>query len=172
MRDARASASVASASKAQARAKNREKIVKNRENREKIAKRSRKNAKNREIANGTRLLAHRSRSLRSRSLAHREKYRCAGTIFSFLFLLLKWVLGGDLDLRNTSLEHGLRFYRSEADCAHCGSSQPAPAPRPTPRPTPGHLSLLGLTNKIRIIILRDFSRCTPVFFAMRERARA
>ena len=30
-------------------------------------------------ANGTRLLAHRSRSLRSRSLAHRVKYRCAGT---------------------------------------------------------------------------------------------
>ena len=51
MRDARASASVVSASEARARAKNRE-----------------KNAK---IANGTRLLAHRSRSLRSRSLAHR-----------------------------------------------------------------------------------------------------
>ena len=57
MRDARASASVASASEARARAKNREKIAKNRE----------KNAKNREIANGTRLLAH------------RVKDRCAGT---------------------------------------------------------------------------------------------
>ena len=45
-------------------------------------KKSRKIAKiaiNREITNGTRLLAHRSRSLRSRSLAHREKYRCAAT---------------------------------------------------------------------------------------------
>ena len=61
-----------------------------RERERKIAKKSRKNhektrqiaretRKNREIANGTRLFAHRSRWLRSRSLAHRVRYRCAGT---------------------------------------------------------------------------------------------
>ena len=49
-----------------------------RKNRE-IEKNSEQSRENREIANGTRLLAHRSRSLRSRSLAHRAKYRCAGT---------------------------------------------------------------------------------------------
>ena len=32
-----------------------------------------------DFANGTRLLAHRSRSLRSRALAHRKKYRSATT---------------------------------------------------------------------------------------------
>ena len=54
---------------------NREKSRKNREKMRKIAK----TAKNREIANGTRLLALRSRSQGSRSLAHRGKYRCAAT---------------------------------------------------------------------------------------------
>ena len=49
-----------------------EKLKKNAKNRV-------RSRKNREIANGTRLLAHRSRSLRSRSLAHRVKHRCAGT---------------------------------------------------------------------------------------------
>ena len=55
MRDARASASVASASEARARAKNREKIAKNRE-------KKREKSRNRE-----------------RHTTHREKYRCAGT---------------------------------------------------------------------------------------------
>ena len=82
MRDARASASVASASetRARARAKKSRKIAK-------ITKKSRKIAKNREIANGTRLLAHRSRSLRSRIARASRKIQVRRHYFSFFFFL-------------------------------------------------------------------------------------
>ena len=55
--------------------------------------RNKRKIANHKIVNGTRLLAHRSRSLRSRSLAHRVKYRCAATnsrkiqVCIFFFLL-------------------------------------------------------------------------------------
>ena len=63
------------------------------------------------IANGTRLLAHRSRSLRSRSLAHREKYRCAGTILRIVF----------------SFFHGNALIRSRVQvCAHLNATVVSP----------------------------------------------
>ena len=65
--------------RARAKRERERKIAKKSQKSRQIAKKSRKIAKHREIANGTRLLALRSRSLRSRSLAHREKYRCAAS---------------------------------------------------------------------------------------------